>query len=277
MNASAPSPTYRAHWGLRETPFRGGLDPRFFFESPTHEEALARLHFLVEERQRLGLLIGESGTGKSMLLEVFARHLRRGGSQVANVSLLGADLREFLWLIAAELGLNPDGRDDAFRLWRGVLDRLTENRYQHLETIILLDDAHDGSREVLEHVARLAEADRGAHSRLTVVLALATGRAAALETRLLELAELRIDVEPWEEPDTLGYLSWSLAQAGRKTSAFSEEAMIRLHALSEGIPRRVNQLASLALVAGAARQTPLIDAETVESIHHELGVIDAAA
>jgi general secretion pathway protein A len=146
-----------------------------------------------------------------------------------------------------------------------------------LETIVLLDDAHEGSREVLEHVARLAEADRGSHSRLTVVLSLASGRAAALETRLLELAELRIDVEPWEEPDTLGYLNWSLAQAGRKTSAFSEEAMIRLHVLSDGIPRRVNQLAGLALVAGAARQIPLIDADTVESIHHELGVIDAAA
>jgi type II secretory pathway predicted ATPase ExeA len=50
-----------------------------------------------------------------------------------------------------------------------------------------------------------------------------------------------------------------------------------LHALSEGVPRRVNQLASLALMAGAARQIPLIDGETVASIHHELGVIDSAA
>src|SRR5260370_40516061 len=115
MNTSAASPTYRAHWGLTEAPFRGAFDARFFYESPTHEEALARLQFLVEERQRLGLLLGETGTGKSMLLEVFARNLRRNGSQVANISLAGADLREFLWLIAAELGLNPSGRDDVFR------------------------------------------------------------------------------------------------------------------------------------------------------------------
>ncbi|HKD38008.1 MAG TPA: hypothetical protein VKB78_14445, partial [Pirellulales bacterium] len=85
MNSSTASPTYRMHWGLTETPFRGGIDPKFFYESPTHEEALARLRFLVEERQRLGMLMGESGTGKSMLLEVVARQLRRGGSQVANI------------------------------------------------------------------------------------------------------------------------------------------------------------------------------------------------
>jgi general secretion pathway protein A len=277
MNAPATSPTYRAHWGLTETPFRGGFDPRFFYESPTHEEGLARLNFLVEERQRLGLLLGETGTGKSMLLEVFARDLRRGGSQVANISLPGADLREFLWLIAAELGLNPGGSDDVFRLWRGVLDRLAENRYQQLDTVLLFDDAHEASREVLEHIARLVQVDRAPNARLTVVLALAAGRAAAIDTRLLELTELRIDVDRWEEPDTISYINWSLAQAGRKTPAFSDEAMIRLHALSEGVPRRVNQLAGLALMAGAARQIPLIDGETVASIHHELGVIDSAA
>ncbi len=277
MNATTQSPTYRMHWGLRETPFRGGLDPRNFYESPTHEEALARAHFLVEERQRLGLLSGDSGTGKSMLLEVFARHLRLGGSQVVNLSLLGMNLREFLWLTSADLGLNPDSRADVFRLWRGVLDRITENRYQQLDTVVLLDDAHEASREVLEHVARIAQADKGAQSRLTIVLSFAAGRAGALPQRLLELAELRIDIESWSEPETAGYLNWSLQRAGRKSPAFNEQAIICLHSLSAGIPRRVNQLANLSLVAGASRRLALIDAETVESVHLELGMLNAAA
>ncbi len=277
MNATATNPTYRAHWGLRETPFRGGLDPRYFYQSPVHEEAVARLHFLVEERQRLGLVIGESGTGKSMLLEVLSRQLRRRGCQVANLSLVRLDLREFLWLTAAELGLNPDARDDVFHLWRSVLDRLAENRYQQLETVILLDDVHEASREVLEHIARLAQAERGPNGLLTFVLAFAPGRTNILPPRLLELAELRIDVERWEEPDTIGYLNWALSQAGRQAPAFTEEAMIRLHALSDGNPRRVNQLAGLSLLAGAGQQARIVDADTVESVHHELAVIDAAA
>ncbi len=277
MNAPAQSPTYRLHWGLRESPFRGGLDPRFFYESPTHEEALARAHFLVEQQQRMGLLIGDAGVGKSMLLEVFARNLRASGSQVVNLSMLGADLREFLWLAAADLGLNPDNRSDVFRLWRGVLDRLAENRYQQLDTAVLLDDVHEAPREVLEHVSRLAQAERSASSRLTIVLAVSTGRTGVLPQRLLELAELRIDIEAWSQADTIGYLNWSLAQAGRKTPAFDDQAMMLLHQLSSGIPRRVNQLANLSLIAGAGRQLSLVDAETVESVHHELGVIEAAA
>ena len=56
---------YHSHWGLDEAPFRTDLDPRYFYQSPTHEEALARLHFPVDYRRRLGLSRGEPGSGKS--------------------------------------------------------------------------------------------------------------------------------------------------------------------------------------------------------------------
>ena len=67
---------YTEHWGLRESPFRGSLDPRYFFNSPSHDEALARLQFLVDNQRRLGLMLGAAGSGKSLLLEVFSRRLR---------------------------------------------------------------------------------------------------------------------------------------------------------------------------------------------------------
>ena len=98
---------YQSHWGLREMPFSGCVDPKYFFPSPTHEEALARLHFLVENHRRLGLLFGASGFGKSLLLEVFAEQLRRSGQAVAKLNLVGLDSMEMLWQLAVGLGLNP--------------------------------------------------------------------------------------------------------------------------------------------------------------------------
>ena len=268
---------YRTHWGLRESPFRSCLDPRFFYQSPSHEEALARLHFLVDERRRLGLLLGDTGSGKSMTLEVFARDLRRRGKQLANLNLLGVDQHELLWLLAAELGANPDRGDDTFRLWRCITDRLKENRYQQLETVILLDDADEASNDVLDLVARLAQSDGSEGSRLTVVLSATSKRLLCLHTRLLELAELRIDLEPWELLDTAGYLTRALSQAGRKAETFTDEAMRRLHELCGGTPRKVTQLANLSLLAGAGRGVKCIDADIVDSVYHELGVINAVA
>ncbi len=272
---------FRNHWKLRESPFRGTLDGRRFYRSPIHDEALARLHFLVDERRRLGLLLGPSGSGKSLLLDIFARRLRRSGTQLININLLGADLHEFLWLTAAELGINPDRRDDPFRLWRGILDRLAENRYQQLDTVLLLDHADEASTQVLDHVVRLLQIETVTGGRLTVVLAaganLPVNSAVRLPARLLELAELRIDLEAWEPADTLQYVTQTLEQAGSESSIFTDEALHHLHELTGGIPRRIDQLANLALLAGAGQELAQIDVDTVDSVYHELGAVDAVA
>ena len=266
----------RKYWGLRESPFREALDWRRFYPSPMHEEALARLEFLVTDRRRSGLLLGAPGCGKSLVLEVFARRLRRDGAQVAHLNASGIDLREFLWLLAAELGINPDRSDDVFRLWRGVLDRLVENRYQQLDTVMLLDDADGATPQVLDHLSRLAQLDESA-ARLTIVLAATGFPSVRLPHRLVELAELRCDLDPWEPADTVGHVTMALDQAGSSKPIFTDEAIEHLHDLSGGVPRHVNRLANLALLAGAGRKLSQIDVETVESAYHELGVVDAVA
>jgi type II secretory pathway predicted ATPase ExeA len=266
---------YQTHWGLRESPFRSCLDPRLFHQSPTHEEALARLHFLVEQRRRLGLLMGVSGSGKSLLLEVFAEQLRGGGLPVAKVNLLGLQPAEMLCLLAAGLQLNLDPSEAVAGLWRSVTDRLAEYRYQQLDTIVLLDDADRAASPVLDLVTRLAQHDPSPASRLTIVLAGQRARMNRLGDQLLDLAELRIDVATWEQSDTEAFLSSSLAQAGRQSSVFADPAVARLHELSRGIPRRITQLADLALVAAAGEELQQVDAEVVESVFEELSVVEA--
>ena len=260
-------------WGLRERPFRARLDPRFFFGSPAHEEALARLHFLVDERRRVGLLMGQQGSGKSLVLCVFAAQMRDLGRPVVAVDLLGLDQAGLLWQLAMGLGLTPKHNHRTAVLWQGIVDRLTEYRYQQLNTVVLLDDADQAKSDAITLVTRLAQHDLSPESRLTVVLAGRQGRMGRLGRSLLEMAELRIDLEPWELADTEGYLKASLARAGCQAPVFDASAVARLHELGGGIPRRISHLADLSLLAGSARSLPQIDAQTVESVYEELGVI----
>ena len=112
---------------------------------------------------------------------------------------------------------------------------------------------------------------------LTIVLAAQPTGLARLPGGLLEMADLRIDLAAWEPADTARFIETSLAKAGRSAPAFGESAIARLHELSGGIPRRVSQLAELALVAGAGRRLASIDAETVESACLELGAVEVPA
>ncbi|HQU44292.1 MAG TPA: hypothetical protein PK867_15845 [Pirellulales bacterium] len=266
---------YEVYWGLRTPPFRqGGVEN--YVSSPVHDEALARLHYLVEANHRLGLLLGAPASGKSLVLDVAAQQWRGVGATVANVNLVARDARETLWSLASGWGLDLDVRMGQFDIWRAISDRLAEGRWQQVPVIALLDDADRASSDVLDLVLRLAHCEPTAASRLTVVLAAQTDRFSELGRRLLGLVELRIDLAAWDLTDTHNYLTHCLAQAGRPQSAFAEDAVMRIHELSEGIVGRIARLAELSLLAAAGSQLSLVDAHTVEAVYGELGVMETA-
>ena len=264
---------YASHWGLIQMPFGPGLDPCYFFESAGHEEALARMHFLVEEGRRCGLLLGPSGCGKSLLFEVFTERIRRWGRPVAKLSLIGLDTAGLVAAIADQLQIRVAPGAPEWRIWQSLERRLREHRYQKLETVLLLDDADLAGAEILTQVARLAKYDLTADSRLTLILAGQTERIGRIGRTLLDLAELRIDIPAWEPRDTEAFLSRSLERAGGGAWVFAEEAIRKMHELGGGSPRRIRQLADLALLAGAGGNLERVDAQTVEAAGGQLAAI----
>lgn len=269
---------YEQHWGLRQPPFRNLLDPRRYFPGAPHEEALARLNFLVEQHWRLGLLQGEAGSGKSLVLQVLASQLRRQGLAVAQLNLRGLDAREFLWRLSASIGLNPEVAPSPLGLWQQLDDQLTFFRYQQRKAVIILDGFETAARTVLPFVSRLVRLEALPGLRLSVIIAQPEQPRSSLTARdLLRLTDLRIELAPFTQDETEQFVQQALARAGCTRTVFTESGIVRLYELSQGLPRRVNQLAELALVAGAGQELHRIDAETVESVFLELTFADAAA
>jgi general secretion pathway protein A len=179
-----------------------------------------------------------------------------------------------LFQSAVGLQLNPDPTTSTAELWRTLTDRLTEFHYQQLETVFLFDDADRAEKTALAQISRLARYDASPSARLTLVLAGQRETLGRIGASLLDLVELRTDLEPWDASDTINYLQNLLVQAGCPTPVFTEPAVARLHELTQGIPRRVSQLADLSLLAGAGQNSPQIDADVVESAYYELGARD---
>jgi len=265
---------YHAHWGLNRSPYGGPGQPGVFYRCPMHEEALARMRYLVDQGRRLGLLIGEAGTGKTMLLEVFANQQQKHSASAARVNLVGADARDVLWCIAAGWQLGAEQDEDSYLLWRRISDHIVSGRLQGLACVLLLDGAEAMSGEVRELVRRLAQADPSGDARLTLILAARPEGVLKLGEGLLELASLRIDLEPWDESSTLAFLRHALQEAGAEGLPFDPAAISRLHELAGGIPRHIGQLADLALLAGAGKGIATIDAGTVETVAEELYAVE---
>jgi general secretion pathway protein A len=265
---------YLAHWQLREAPYRNAIDPRYFFQSLTHEEALARLQFLIDGHHRAGLLLGDAGCGKSLVLEVLAGELAKLGHGVAKFSLVGLDKAEFLARLATCWGLNPQPSNNACELWQMLLDEIAAQHIEGRGSVILLDDVDEATPEVLAQVLRLTQTDVATNPAATLILAARRARVTQLSDRLLELADLRVDILPWNADDTQHYLEHGLARAGRHATTFTSEAVALLAELSQGVPRNLVQLAELSLVAAAGQELAMVDAGTVLAVYQELGAIE---
>jgi len=261
---------HAAHWGIRKSPFAGHFQPEAFFLGETQEESLARLHFLIENGHRLGLLSGAAGLGKSVLLDRFVREVSCTGVETLKLHLADVTPREFLWELAAGLGTNPRIDAAEFALWRQIVDRLDQLAALDKRMVWIGDDAHRTDSEVLALLNRLARREGPAPLPLTLLLAVRSGHERALGESLSDLLDLHVELDPWTAEEVSGYLADAFAREGLNRSPFSGEAVEMIHRLSGGVARRVNRMAELALLAGAGLELEELDAEVIEEVYEEL-------
>jgi type II secretory pathway predicted ATPase ExeA len=257
---------YLEHYGLLRKPFSKTPDPAFLFPSRRHAEALARLSHAVEERE-IAVLTGDVGAGKTTLsralVDAFAERCRF--SLVVNPALPPAQL---LGAIAQGFGLEDRGRKHETFAALGKHFAALDAR--GLFAVVVVDEAQllagRAAYDELRLLTNLAADDRGL---VGLVLVGQPELRVRLNERGGEPFAQRVGVAyhlgPLDEEETGRYLAHRLAVAGRAEPLFTAEAVAALHSASGGVPRRLNQLASSALLEGFARDAAHVDAAMVEA------------
>jgi type II secretory pathway predicted ATPase ExeA len=252
------------------TAFDGGIDPVRFHAGPAQEEALARLEWLLAERQRCGLVVAEQGFGKSHLAAVAARRLGGLGAEVAVLSLHGLPEGEWLDLLLARLPLDPASRAEQIRPWLKLENRLRENTLMERPTVLVFDDVDRGPVDAIDGIARLAAAGEPRFAS-TVIVAMATPAGLSrVPDAIRSRAAVRIDLPAWTAADVAAYVSTTLRRAAAAEDSFSEAAVATLARFSRGVPRVACRLARLSATAAAGEGLECVDAATVELVWREL-------
>ena len=260
----------RDHWKFTAPPFDGSLEPGHFYCGTPQEEALARLEWLVEERQRFGLVVAAEGCGKSHLGAMAARRIGGLGAEVALLSLRGLTAGDWIEMLLERLPLDALSRGEAVRPWQKLENRLRENTLMERTTALLFDDVDHAPTDALDGIIRLISAAEPRYAR-TVVIATTTPEGfARLPSGIRQRAAVRIELMPWSEDDVTGFLARSIRRVGGDEEIFSTDAAATLARFAGGVPRVVSQLAQLALVAAAGDGLTKVDAATVERTWREL-------
>src|SRR5262245_10340407 len=259
-------------FGLAREPFNPAPDPAFLYLSPGHDEALAQLLYGVNERKAFMLLTGEVGTGKTTLLRALLTKL---GPDTA-VSLVTHSALPFEGLIECILdtfGIAKVGQSTAQQLL-ALQAYLLDRYHAGQNTVIILDEAQNFTRETLERVRLLSNLETATDKILQIVLAGQPELAAILETQELRQLDQRIALRcrtvPLSRPQVRDYIETRLRVAGAASPGmFTDEAVDRIARASRGVPRMINNLCDHCLVIGYADQVRRIDRKiTDEAIQY---------
>lgn len=257
---------YESYWGLTASPFTNRLSTKWYHASPVHEEAIARLFYLIEQQRGFGVLAGDVGTGKSLLLKVLAEQVRRTGRNVASVNLNGLDQHEMLWQIAIKLDLSPADTESRWQLWRRVEDEIHARQLTGVHSVLIMDHLDQADTTCHTMLQRLVSSTEEAGNRVTFVSSIRSESLARMARVVGGLSDLQVELTNLHLDETDDFVRDLLAQGGSERDVFDDDSIIRIHAHSHGCPRMINRLCELSMIAALAESRDIVDGEIVDTV-----------
>jgi general secretion pathway protein A len=265
---------YLSHYHLEKEPFKNNPDPAFLWRGGKHGEAIATLREGILERDGCVQLIGDIGTGKTILIRHFVAQ-----ENVAAI-LLGlpdADLnvRDFYGWLADEFEMGRGADHRAGFIVR--LKRLLQDSYATCrKVLILIEDAQRLNSAVLAEAAALCDLESGGRKRLKTIFVapLEFDEMLRREENRAVLATIttRCRLEPLAEEDTARYIAHRLKVAGTGAQVFGADAVHEVFVLSKGFPRLINLVCDHALLYGYSSDRKVVDAGVVRDCRRDLAV-----
>ena len=181
---------YKNFFGLREKPFKLVPNPVYLFLSRSHEEALAHLNYALTQGDGFVLITGEVGTGKTTLCRAFLDDLKEN-TEAAYVFNPKLDSLQLLKAINDEFGIDSDA-DNTKDLIDVLNVFLMRKKAAGCNVILLVDEAQNLSKPVLEQLRLLSNLETNTHKLIQIILVGQPELAEMLETYELRQLGQRI-------------------------------------------------------------------------------------
>jgi len=264
---------YKAFFKLARNPFDLTPDPACLVPTERHNEALAALYHGVRQHKGFVVLTGEVGTGKTLLLRCLLGLLKES-KDVAYAYLFNGRLSptEFLQYILSDFGLPAIGKSK-YELLLDLGRFLASRGSMRMTTILIVDEAHHLSADILEEVRLLSNLETTDEKLLQIVLVGQPELDQKLDSVELRQLKQRIAVRTQlgalDAEETRRYIEQRLQIAAAEplsSPLFSEAAILAVYRYSRGLPRLINTICENALIAAYARRLLSVTPEIIEYV-----------
>jgi general secretion pathway protein A len=261
--------SYKEFFGFTQTPFSVSPNPKFFFFSRSHAEALNHLRYGIYEGLGFTLIAGEPGTGKTLLSRYF---LSKAGEdlRITHISDPRLSQRELLLTVLESLGVSkfPEEGLTERKLTQQLYDLLLLAHRQSKKVVIFLDEAQGLNFESLEGLRLLSNLETENQKLIQIVLFGQTELEEKLKEKRLRQFDQRILVRyylvPLEFEEIQPYIQHQLMIAKVDSQVeFTFESMNRIYEISRGLPRMVSVLCERAMMSAFTENTRTIGVQDV--------------
>jgi general secretion pathway protein A len=213
-------------------------------------DELQKLLSLTMQERSMMAVTGKSGLGKTTAIRAFTVRLPNNRYTVL---YLGQDQdgQSLLQRFAQLLGLKP-------KRFRGQLpmqisQALSDNAAEGgKEVLAVVDEAHLLDMRTLEDIRLLTNSEFDTQSHLSVILLGQQPLRIKLKTPDLEALNQRLKykffLEGFSLEETAAYIRHRLVSSGASPELFAEDALKKIFDFSEGVPREINTLCTLAIL-----------------------------
>lgn len=266
---------YTHYFQLKQSPFSIAPDPRYLFMSERHREALAHLLYGVGSGGGFVLLTGEIGAGKTTVCRCFMEQIPEN-CQLAYIFNPKLSVEELLLSICEEFRIavapgvaSVKGYVDAINA------HLLASHAQGKNNVLIIDEAQNLSAAVLEQLRLLTNLETSERKLLQIILiGQPELRAMLARPELEQLAQrviARFHLGSLTAEETASYVRHRLAVAGiTAQTPFAPRLMAQIHALSKGVPRRINLLCDRALLGAYVENQPQVTRQILRRAAEEV-------
>jgi general secretion pathway protein A len=267
---------YKSFFKLRRNPFDLVPDPTCFVPTLRHNEALAALYYGVRRHKGFVVVTGEVGTGKTLLLRCLLRLLKES-KEIAYAYLFNSRLSptEFLQYILADFGLPAAGKNKS-ELLLELGQYLIARGAKKQTTVLIIDEAHHLSAEILEEVRLLSNLETTEDKLLQILLVGQPELDEKLDSvglrQLKQRIALRAHLGALDAEETRAYIEQRLQIAGADQAAdplFPPQTIATVFRHSRGFPRLINTICENALITAYARQMHSVTADIIADVAKE--------
>ncbi len=250
---------YEEYFGLDRPPFKITPDTSLFYDGGKRGDILGALVYAVLRGEGIVKVVGEVGSGKTMLCRMLQLKLPKSVEiiYIANPSVSAQDI---LFVIAHELSLSVNKDISKHEVMHLLQDYLLQRHMEDKQVVLFIEEAQGMPLDTLEEVRLLSNLETDQNKLLQIILfgqpELDENLAEQSIRQLRERITHSFNLSPLTSEEIYNYLNFRMREVGYTGPELIEMGLARkIEQFSDGLLRRINIIADKILLSAFAEGT----------------------